>query len=357
MTGSSLQETDSHARIVLASDEACLDAPQLNLLEQSFRDWVTRSKGPVIRQSRKRILLLFLIIRYTGAKLNEVLALHPDTDLDVVRHVIFFRNDVTPSHPDFREVQMSARLSDELNAIMNDPDIYPLKKNLFQVDPGFVRRKFYERAEACGFEKKFCGPEMIRKARAVEMMRGNMPLPAVQKMLGHKTPNLTSAYVTFSEDDIRQVAKHFMEREARRKTSARNTFFGKIHIIEKGDIQTRVELITMDGHPISTVITNTSMKRLGLKTGRLITAEVKAPGVMIVDGNTTPVSSAENQLKGEVISVSRGKINTECTVRISEETDVCAIISTSSAHHLQIEKGRKVWVMFNAYSVVLHVDL
>ncbi len=74
---------------------------------------------------------------------------------------------------------------------------------------------------------------MIRKARAVELMQRNMPMPAVQTMLGHSTMNLTSACVSFSKDDIAQVTKLFLDREASRKTSARNSFFGKIQAFSK----------------------------------------------------------------------------------------------------------------------------
>ena len=42
------------------------------------------------RLSRQRILLIFLLIRYTGAKLNQVLALDPFQDLDHQRQLVVF---------------------------------------------------------------------------------------------------------------------------------------------------------------------------------------------------------------------------------------------------------------------------
>ena len=156
------------------------------------------------------------------------------------------------------------------------------------MDPGHVRRKFYERAAACGFPKELGGPDAIRKSRAVELLQNNLPLPVVQRILGHSTPNLTASFVSFSDDDIHQVTKFFLEKESRRKTSARNTFFGKIRAIQKGDIQAKVELVTIGGYPVTTVITNDSLARLGLKTGTLITAEVKAPLVILQKGVRNP---------------------------------------------------------------------
>jgi molybdate transport system regulatory protein len=291
-----------------------------------------------------------------GAKQNEVLALNPFEDIDPVRHAVFFRDTGTGMEPNPREVQISETLSNEIGNMLTDPSFQEASPDILNVDQGFVRRKFYERVQVCGFAKRLGGPEMIRKARAVELMQGNMPLPAVQMILGNSTPNLTSSYVSFSEDEIRQVARLFMERESMRKTSARNSFFGKIQNIQRGDIQTRVNLTTIDDHPITTVITNDSLERLGLNQGRLITAEVKAPSVILQAGDTEPACSAENRFKGVLTKITRGKINTECVVRISDTTESCAVVSSAGIRQLELNEGHNVWVLFNCFSVVLHVD-
>jgi molybdate transport system regulatory protein len=197
---------------------------------------------------------------------------------------------------------------------------------------------------------------MIRKARGTELMQGNVPMPAVQKILGHSTPNLTSSYVTFSEDEIRRVTRYFMEKESSRKTSARNFFFGKIRVIKRGDIQSQVELATVEGCPVTTIITNDSLGRLGLKVGKLITAEVKAPWVVLERGDEEPECSADNRFKGIVERISGGAINTEYVVRISDGIELCSVVSTGSSKLLDLRKGDIVWALFNCYSVVLHVD-
>ncbi|MFO7685928.1 MAG: hypothetical protein R6V60_07530 [Desulfobacterales bacterium] len=115
----------------------------------------------------------------------------------------------------------------EIQAIIADPIRKEKMQNMLRVDPDFVRRKFYERAEACGIAKHLGAPEILRKSRAVELMHSNMPLPAVQMLLGHSTPNLTSSYVSFSEDDIQQVTRLFIEKESALKTRARNSFLAK----------------------------------------------------------------------------------------------------------------------------------
>lgn len=332
-----------------------LDTAQLDRMEQSFRDWVNASPRADVRLARRRILLIFLMIRYTGAKLNEVLNLDPFRDIDYKKQSVFFRiaDGIGQSA---REVQISEALSGEIRAMLADPDFASSIHDAFSIDPAFVRRKFYERSEACGLPKQLGGPEMIRKARGTELMQGNLPLPAVQKILGHSTPNLTSSYVTFSEDEIRQASRYFMEKESSRKTSARNIFFGKVRVIRRGDIQSQVELTTVEGYPITTIITNDSLGRLGLKVGKLITAEVKAPWVILQKGVKEPDCSADNRFKGVIERINGGTVNTEYVVRISDRIELCSVVGTESSRLLGLKKSDIVWALFNCYSVVLHVD-
>jgi len=334
----------------------CLDTVELSRLEASFRGWTKNAARENVRLSRQRILLVFLIIRYAGAKLNEVLEMDPFEDVDPEGRTIFLGRAGNDAKTAPRQVRISSALAAEIGRALADKQFRDFISSGFSVDPGFVRRKFYERARECGFSSRLGGPEMIRRARAVELMQGSLPLPVVQMMLGHSTPGLTSSYVSFSEEEIHKVAGAFMEREAGRKTSARNAFFGKIDVIEPGDIQTRVELITIGGHRISTVITNGSLKRLGLHPGGLITAEIKAPWVILQADGVGSTCSAENRLEGVVEKMVSGSVNTEVNVSLSDGTEVCSVVSTQSCRRMELQTGNPVWVLFNAYAVVLHAD-
>jgi molybdate transport system regulatory protein len=197
---------------------------------------------------------------------------------------------------------------------------------------------------------------MVRKARAVELIQGKMPFAAVQQMLGPSMPHRTASRMSFTPDEIEQAARRFVDREASRKSSARNTFFGKITAIRRGDIQTQVTLLTVGGHAICTIITNDSLERLGLVSGRLLTAEVKAPWVILYRGEKEPMCSAENRFSGVVERVARGRVNTEVSVRIADGTELCALVSTQGSRRLALDHGDRVWAVFNAFSVVLHLD-
>ena len=332
-----------------------LDPTQLVTLEQEFRSWEAAPSRAGLRASRKRILLVFLLIRYTGARLNEVLGLDLHKHIDAEKFVVRFGNVKLENSPE-REVQISSGLICEIQAALDDVDFTSEVGSLLKVDAGHVRRKFYERAVACGFAKDLGAPNAIRRARAVELMRDNMPLPVVQRILGHSTPNLTASFVSFSDEDIHQVARHFVERESGRKTSARNTFFGKISFVRRGDIQSQVELVTVAGNVVTTVITNNSLNRMGLKIGSLITAEVKAPWVILEKAINEPSCSAENIFQGAVSQIVRGKLTTEFVVRLQDGTEVCSLVTDKSRRKLDVKQGDDVWAMFNSFAVILHVD-
>jgi molybdate transport system regulatory protein len=334
----------------------CLDPTELARLEQSLRSWAEDSPRADVRVSRKRILLIFLLIRYTGARLNEVLTLDLSKHLDVTKGVVRYRDIEAAENASQREVQISSELMSEIQETINDPAVEGETGLLLQVDPAHVRRKFYERSVACGFAKDLGSPNAIRRARAIELMQSNMPLPVVQRVLGHSTPNLTASLIAFSEEEVHQVERHFIEKESKRRTSARNTFFGKIRTIRKGDIQSQVELVTLGGDVVTTVITNNSLKRLGIKMGALITAEVKAPWVILQKGETKPSCTAENMFHGEVTQILRGKLTTEFTVRIQDGTELCSLVTEESRRKLGIKEGHKVWVVFNSFAVILRAD-
>ena len=204
-----------------------LDPTDLAKLEQAFRLWERASSRADVRISRKRILLIFLLIRYTGARLNEVLALNLRKDIDASKRIVRYRNISGANSSPAREVQISSELMSEIQETLDEPTYAKKAALLLRVDAGHVRRKFYERAVACGFAQDLGSPNAIRRARAVEWMQSNVPLPVVQRVLGHSTPNLTASFIAFSEEDIHQVARHFIETESRRKTSVAECFFRK----------------------------------------------------------------------------------------------------------------------------------
>lgn len=347
----------SHGRLVPVPDsESCLDTKQLQDLEQSFRRWAISPKRPDHRNSRDRILFIFLIIRYTGARLNEVLSLDLLKDFDREKNTVRFCKRHSGKDSICREVQIPETISADIQTMTSHSELRWPGGSMFRIDPAHVRRKFYEQAVTIGIQSGMGTPETIRKSRAVELMRSNMPLQVVQRILGHSTPNLAASYVEFSDTEICHVAKYFADRENNRKTSARNSFFGKISTIHKGDIQTIVTVVSVSGNSITSIITNDSLARIGLKPGMLITAEVKAPWIQLCKSQNAPNCSAENMFQGTVSRITKNRITAEIVVRLPDGIELCAIITEKTRRQMDIHNQEILWAFFDAFAVVLHVD-
>lgn len=328
-----------------------LDANELERLEAAFRSWAGKEGARGSKLTKARMLLMFLLIRYTGSKLCEVLELDLDRDIDIVGRTVTFRGTGKRRKP--RKAELSQQLADEMNLLL--PLIHN-KGRGFAVDPSFVRRAFYARAEECGLDPTRSGPEMVRKARAIELMRNKLPLPAVQRLYGRSTPHPALREASFTDDEMRHLTRLYLERETGGQTSARNSFFGKVRAMTRGEVQTLVEIITSDGEDLFTVITNTSVVRLALRPGMLVTAEIKAPWLTVEAAHRGGNWSADNAREGEIIAISTGAINTECVVRTPGGCELVAIQTTAGFQRLGLKPGDAVRVLFSAYAVILKTE-
>ncbi|WP_092212650.1 TOBE domain-containing protein [Desulfoluna spongiiphila] len=338
--------TNPSSILAPSEEDRYLDPVQLAELETAFRDWLTAAGRPDIRRSRERIFCIFLLIRYTGARLGEILGIASTRQVDFKGHTVRIGTEAAG----FREVQIPPHVADEIRTALPSSAADP-----FAVDAGHVRRKFYERAEACGLPKGMGSPNVIRRSRAVELLRSNLPLPVVQKMLGHSTAGLTASWLDFSDKDMKRVVAHVTRRESRIKTSARNSFTGKVSRMIPGDIQTVVTLDTLGGYPVTAIITNESAERLALGPGTLLTAEVKAPWVLVAAGPVAPVTSCANTLEGTVTRIIRGASTTEVILTLKDGTEVCALMTRSGDDTLELHRGDAAWALIDAFSVILRM--
>ena len=67
-----------------------LDGGQLVRLAASLRGWMDAAERPADRHARGRLWLVFLVLRFTGARLGEVLSLDDRRDIDLERGLVRF---------------------------------------------------------------------------------------------------------------------------------------------------------------------------------------------------------------------------------------------------------------------------
>ena len=139
--------------------------------------------------------------------------------------------------------------------------------------------------------------------------------------------------------------------------SARNVFKGKITGIVNGVVNAEVELTLAGGDKIVAIVTEGSVKSLGLAAGKEAVAYIKAPWVMVLTGEANVRFSARNQLTGKVVRVSKGAINSEVGIELSGGTLVYAVVTNEAVLELGLKEGVTATALIKASHMLLGVPV
>lgn len=137
--------------------------------------------------------------------------------------------------------------------------------------------------------------------------------------------------------------------------SARNAFKGSITALVDGAVNAEVELSIGGGDKIVAIVTEGSVKSLGLTVGKEAIAYVKAPWVMLLAGGGNVQFSARNQLSGKVASVTRGSVNAEVAIELPGGTLVYAVVTNEAVLELGLRPDAPATALIKASHVVLGV--
>ncbi|AMK11526.1 MAG: TOBE domain-containing protein [Pseudodesulfovibrio sp.] len=325
-----------------------LEPEQTRALEDAFRNWKDGARRMDSVRARTRLWLLFLMVRHTGARLGEILALDDATAFAPEGPFVRLGREERP-----REVPLPEDFFAELAAFMESPMGYGLRGELFRVDPGYFRRICYERGKECGLSKDLVCPKSLRNTRAVEMLRGGVPITIVKEVLGQSSLDLTANFQQFSSGDVQSIVRTAHE-AMRKRTSARNSFVGHVVEVQTDEVMAQVVLETRSCLRISAVITMDSLRNLKIVVGSPVIATVKAPLVNVLRREGHLEGSARNRLEAETLRVTSTPVLSEVLGRLPDGSDVCALISAQSAEDLDLKAGDPVEFWFKALSVVLN---
>ena len=138
------------------------------------------------------------------------------------------------------------------------------------------------------------------------------------------------------------------------KTSARNLFPGKIKQVTLGAVNAEV-VLDLGGQDIVAIITNESVKGLGLKEGVAAYALIKASWVILTDGQGLKVS-ARNNLSGTVAKITKGAVNSEVILNLTGGRQLVTIITNASVDSLGLKEGAPAGALIKASHVIVAVD-
>lgn len=182
----------------------CLTGFQQQRLMEAFRIWREAATRDYIRKVRGRYWLAFLVLRFTGARIGEILSIDDSVDIDYhLGEIHILRAGSSREKQLLRTVPVPPEVISELVAYL---DAFPgMRGRVFALDQGNFRREFYRRAEEAEIPRVLSHPHILRHTRAVEMLRAGVPLTTVQDLLGHMLRSSTAIYLPRSEITARRI--------------------------------------------------------------------------------------------------------------------------------------------------------
>lgn len=337
-----------HSLFTVPDSLRYLEPQQLKVFLQSFDAWCSATNRQEYIRSRQRMRALFLLLRFTGARLGEALALDDRTAFDFTNKTVCLGQGDTE-----REVPLETAVSSELQGLLESSMGCSLRGTFFHMDPGYVRRVFYARAMDCGLPKELATPRVLRYSRALEMLRGGVPLMMVSNVLGHLSSDVLASFRKYTHDDVNSIVRK-AHTEMQQRTSARNSFVGHVAHVSTDGIMAEVEVATESGLSVFSIITEESVRTLRLSIGTPVVATIKAPYVDITEHGSVPSKKQRNGFACSVERISVSDVMAEITGHLEDGSGICALISRNTVDTLQLETGSLIYVYFKELSVVLN---
>ncbi|MEM4134679.1 MAG: site-specific integrase [Candidatus Micrarchaeia archaeon] len=180
-----------------------LTEDELNRLTSEFQKWYEEKRGIV----RARYWLVFLFLRYTGARISEVLNIDESRDLDyknsTVRLITLKRTGKKKGQ--FRIIPIPDRLISEY---LRTIKIFPsLEGKVFKIARNNFFNIFKDLCIKAGIPEDIAHPHVLRHTRAIELLRAGIPVTAVQQLMGHASLNTTAMYLRYSNIEIQGLMK------------------------------------------------------------------------------------------------------------------------------------------------------
>lgn len=183
-----------------------LDESQMDRLTRAFRVWHDSAPSSYIRRVRGRYWLAFLLLRFSGARLGEILRLDDSTDIDF-NHFEVHISGAVPA-----EARHSSRTipvpGEVVLGVLGYLDEFPgMRGRVFALDQGNFRREFYRRAGEAEIPRQLSHPHILRHTRAIELLKAGVPLTIVGDILGHVLSSTTAIYLERTEVTISSILR------------------------------------------------------------------------------------------------------------------------------------------------------
>jgi molybdate transport system regulatory protein len=349
------QQLARHDSRILLEARGRLGQSELLAAESWLWGRVGEARRPREKQSRLRMWMIFMLLRYAGLRLVEVFAMRR-SHFDLQEGLIRVAAGNRAAHQ--REVPLPLTVCRRLGRVLEDPTLFSAEREFLRCDSSYVRRYLQQCASACGLPKGLLGARALRQNRALELSHQGLPLPVIDIFLGRHASPSQAGLVRCDYEKACRLLREQLQKERPMRTSARNVFQGRIVRLRSSGLLVEVVLRTAGNLSVVALITDESFKNLELQKGKLVNASVKAPWILVQAGEL-PASApppAENCYSGVVERVREDDVVAEILVALSDGSQICALHSRSVENPVELQAGQKVTVFFKALSVILNLD-
>jgi len=185
-----------------------LSEAQLNALTNTFQTWFD---DPTISDTKRRIRgrywLVFLTLRFTGARISEVININYE-DIDFRNaeiKVITLKRHNPKKKGQYRIIPVPSNLTGEIASYIAE---YPyMKDKLFKIDRSNFNKVFKELCIQSNIPSDLAHPHILRHTRAIELLRAGVPVTIVQDLLGHSALTTTAIYLRISGQEAKGILR------------------------------------------------------------------------------------------------------------------------------------------------------
>ena len=199
-----------HSRnpIVTAQPPQYLSEVQLNGLISAFQSWFDQKDiSDAKRRIRGRYWLVFLTLRFTGARISEVINIdYGDIDFRSAEiRLVTLKRHNPKKKGTYRIIPVPANLTGEIASYIAQ---YPhMKDKAFKVDRSNFNKVFKELCIESNIPKELSHPHILRHTRAIELLRAGVPVTIVQDLLGHSALTTTAVYLKMSGQEAKGIMR------------------------------------------------------------------------------------------------------------------------------------------------------
>lgn len=199
-----------------------LNEEQVNTLTHAFQSWYDdKGISDYRRFFRGRYWLVYLLLRFTGARVSEVLQLKL-SDIDFrnaeVKLITLKRHNPKKKNQ-YRIIPIPSNVVAEISSFIvfaqnqvkghfkNEKEFTKYMDNLFALKRGNFYKTFNERCKEAGIPDELAHPHILRHTMAIELLRAGVPVTIVQDLLGHSALTTTAVYLKMSGQEIKSVLR------------------------------------------------------------------------------------------------------------------------------------------------------